>query len=281
MARAPDAEHLAQVEAWRAERYRRLRQPMSWLSLVGLEWLREGDNRLGADRDVELRLPSGPRIAGRLRLDGGRVTAAGAPSSGLMHDGEAVEDLELINDLDAPDDPGPTLLELGSLRMCLVRRADRFGLRIWDTAAAALREFRGVPHYPVDPAWRLVARFEPGAPGETFALPDVLGDVEEEPLPGTVILERGGTHHRIRAIDGGAGQLWLVFGDATNGDTTYRGGRFVYTDPPRADGTVTVDFNRAYNPPCVFSPYATCPLPPPENRLPIRIEAGERWDEAH
>jgi uncharacterized protein len=281
MGRRPDPEHVAEVEAWRAERYRRLRQPMSWLTLVGLEWLREGDNRLGSAPDVELRLPSGPTLAGRIALDAGRATATGEPGSELTHDGEPVAGLELVSDLDAPDAAGPTLLELGSLRMCLVRRGDRFGLRVWDTDAAALREFDGIAHYPIDPAWRLVARFEPGAPGETFALPDVLGEIEDEPLPGTVVFDAGGTECRIKAIGAGEGQLWLVFGDATNGETTYRGGRFVYTDAPRADGTVTVDFNRAYNPPCVFSPFATCPLPPAENRLPIRIEAGERWDEAH
>ncbi len=281
MGRPPDSDHVAEVEAWRAERYRRLRQPMSWLTLVGLEWLRDGDNRVGTGPNVEVRLPSGPPLAGRITLEDGRATATGEPGSGLTHDGQPVAGLELVSDLDAPEDPGPTLLELGSLRMCLVRRVDRFGLRIWDTDAPALRAFDGIAHYPVDPAWRVVARFQPAATGETFALPDVLGEVEDEPLPGTVVFGIDGTEHRIKAIDAGEGRLWLVFGDATNGETTYGGGRFVYTDPPAADGTVTVDFNRAYNPPCVFSPYATCPLPPAENVLPIRIEAGERWDEAH
>jgi uncharacterized protein len=275
MAGTPDPAHVADVEAWREERYRRLRQPMSWLSLAGLEWLREGDNRLGSGPDVDLRLTSGPHVAGRLRLVDGRVTASAEAGSGLTHDGAVVEELELVSDLDAPEDTGPTILELGSLRMCLLRRADRFGLRVWDVESPALRDFEGIPHYPIDTAWRLVARFEPAEPGETLRLPDVLGDVDDVAPPGTVVLSIGGVEHRIRAIDGGEGQLWLVFGDATNGDTTYGGGRFVYTEPPRADGTVTVDFNRAYNPPCVFSPYATCPLPPAENRLTIRIEAGE------
>jgi len=264
------------VEAWREERYRRLREPMSWLTLVGLEWLREGENRLGSAPDAELRLPSGPLIAGRLRRDGRRVTAHGESGAGLLHLGSEVRDLELVSDEDAPGDEKPTLLELGSLRMVLVRRGERLGLRVWDTEAAALHTFTGIPHYAVDLAWRIVARFERAAPGETFLVPDVLGELEEEPLPGTVLLDLERATHRIRAMDGGDGQLWLVFGDATNGDTTYGGGRFLYTDPPTDGGTVIVDFNRAYNPPCVFSPYATCPLPPPENRLPVRIEAGER-----
>ncbi len=261
------------VEAWRKERYRRLREPMSWLTLVGLEWLAEGESRVGSASDAEVRLPSGPLVAGRLIRHGAEVTASG---EGLTHQGREAADLRLVNDFDAPEGEGPTILEVGRLRIVLIRRGERLGLRIWDTASPARRDFTGIPHYPVDPAWRVDARLEPGGPDETFSVPDVLGDVEEEPLAGTVAFERDGATHRIKAMDGGDGQLWLVFGDATNGEATYGGGRFLYTDPPTPDGRVIVDFNRAYNPPCVFSPYATCPLPPEENRLPIRIEAGER-----
>jgi len=265
-----------EVEAWREDRLARLREPMSWLTLVGLEWLRPGVNRLGSAPDVELRLPSGPPLAGSLLRNGLSVTARAERGTGLTHDGAEVNGLELVSDADAAEREGPTLLELGDLRLCLIRRGERLGLRVWDTAAPARRDFVGIPHYPVDPRWQLAARFAPGAPGETFPVPDVLGDVVDEPLPGTVAFDLDGVTHRIRALDGGDGKLWLVFGDATNGDTTYGGGRFLYIDPPTPDGTVLVDFNRAYNPPCVFSPYATCPLPPAENRLPIRIEAGER-----
>jgi uncharacterized protein (DUF1684 family) len=121
------------------------------------------------------------------------------------------------------------------------------------------------------------ARFEAHAAGTNLAVPDVLGDVIEQATPGTVHFSVGGVACSLEAVEGGDdGELWLIFGDATSGIETYGGGRFLYTPPPRPDGTVTVDFNRAYNPPCVFSPYATCPLPPPQNRLPVRIEAGER-----
>ena len=261
------------VDAWRRERYRRLREPMSWLTLVGLGWLGPGESRVGSSPDAEVRLPSGPPLAGRLIRHGAEVTASG---TGLTHGGREVSDFRLVSDVDAPEGEEPTILEVGRLRMVLIRRGERLGLRIWDTAAPARRDFTGIPHYPVDPAWRIDARLEPGGEDETFSVPDVLGDVEDEPLAGTVVFVRDGATHRIKAMDGGEGILWLVFGDATNGETTYGGGRFLYTDPPTPDGSVIVDFNRAYNPPCVFSPYATCPLPPEENRLPIRIEAGER-----
>ncbi|MEP7082055.1 MAG: DUF1684 domain-containing protein [Chloroflexota bacterium] len=264
------------VEEWRRARYRRLREPMSWLTLVGLEWLRDGESRVGSTAEADIRLPSGPPVAGRLVRSGAEVTAHGEGGSGLTHDGREVDGLRLVSDVDAPEGEEATFLEVGPLRMCLIRRGERLGMRIWDTAAPARRDFTGIPHFPVGPSWRIDAGFEPGGPDETFSVPDVLGDVEEEPLAGTVAFEREGVTHRIKALDGGDGQLWLVFGDATNDDTTYGGGRFLYTDPPTPDGSVIVDFNRSYNPPCVFSPYATCPLPPAENRLPIRVEAGER-----
>ena len=272
--RGGQAEHAAEVEAWRAARYARLRQPMSWLTLAGLEWLTEGENTLGAGADADLRLPAGPAVAGRLVRDGTCVVAHSAPDGALTHDGAPARDLELVSDLDAGDD-GPTLLEVGALRMCVIRRGDRIGLRVWDTEAPSLDAFAGIPHYPVDRAWRLEARVEPPADGETIEVADVIGEVEQRPSMGTVAFEVGGATHRLRAVDGGGGSLWLIFGDQTNRDETYGGGRYLYTGPP-SDGAVIVDFNRAYNPPCVFSPYATCPLPPAENRLAIRVEAGEK-----
>jgi uncharacterized protein (DUF1684 family) len=119
-------------------------------------------------------------------------------------------------------------------------------------------------------------------PGRTLRVPDVLGTIDEQASPGDILFEADGGMHRLQALPGGeSGELWLVFGDATNGVETYNGGRFLYTSAPDANGAVEVDFNRAYNPPCVFSPYATCPLPWAENRLPIRIEAGERAYSEH
>ena len=170
----------------------------------------------------------------------------------------------------------PTLLELGDLRLCVIERGGRLAVRTWDTASPRRREFAGIDHWPVDPRWRLEARFVP-TPDRTLEVPDVLGIVETKESPGEVVFEADGVEHRLEALRGGEdGSMWIVFGDATNGVETYGGGRFVYTAPPVGE-TVVIDFNRAYNPPCVFSPFATCPLPWEANRLPIRIEAGERF----
>ena len=266
-----DEAHRAAVEAWRRERYRRLLLDTGWLTLAGLEWLRPGVNRVGSDPDGEAVLPAGPRWAGTVTLTEARIVADGS----FTHAGTPADGLRLETDLNGE----PTMLELGSLRFCIIERGERLGLRTWDTDSPARSEFKGIDHWPVDPAWRLGARLE-ATPGRTVRVPDVLGTIDEEASPGDLLFEAGGATHRLQALPGGdAGELWLVFGDASNGDGTYGGGRFLYLDAPDADGTVELDFNRAYNPPCVFSPYATCPIPWPENRLAIRIEAGERdWD---
>jgi uncharacterized protein len=265
------AAHRAEVEEWRQGRYAALRRDTGWLTLAGLGWLKPGVNRLGTAADADVRLPDGPAEAGTVNVTGEGPIADGV----FTHDGEPVRGLRLETDADGP----PTLLELGVLRLCVIDRG-RLAIRTWDTESPQRREFTGIDHWPVDPAWRFRARYEP-TPGTTLSVPDVIGVVKDEASPGIVAFEVAGVTHRLQGLEGGSnGELWLVFGDATNGDETYGGGRFLYTDAPDPDGWVTVDFNRAYNPPCVFSPYATCPLPWPANRLPIRIEAGERLPEA-
>jgi uncharacterized protein (DUF1684 family) len=262
------AAHRAEVEEWRAGRYEALLRDHGWLTLSGLAWLKPGTNRVGSDPASDAVLPDGPAHAGTVTVTPDGVVAAGS----WRHDGRPVEDLLLVDDRDGAQ----TLLELGSLRLCLIRRGGRLALRTWDLEAPARREFEGIDHWPVDPGWRLEARFEP-MPGRMLAVPDVLGTVEHQESPSDVVFEVAGATHRLQALAGGpAGELWIVFGDATNGHETYGGGRFLYAGPPSPDGHVIVDFNRAYNPPCVFSPYATCPLPWPANVLPIRIDAGER-----
>ncbi len=268
------------VEAWRAQRYAALRRPMSWLTLVGLDWLFPGPNRLGSAPENEIVLPGGPPLAGTITLDGASATASSGPDGELRADGVPVDALPLLADLDATDDVPPTTLEIDTLRLRLIRRGaggSRLGLRTWDTARVQ-PTFAGIEHWPVDPAWVITARFDPRPPDATVTVPDVLGELVEQATPGAVRFELGGVACTLDAVEGGDdGELWLIFADATNGVETYGGGRFLYTPPPRPDGTVIVDFNRAYNPPCVFSPYATCPLPPPQNRLSVRVEAGERW----
>ncbi len=270
----PDVDHRRRVEAARRARLERLQDPEGWLSLVGLEWLHDGENSVGADphSDVVLRGGDAPARAGTLLVGDSEVRFAAAPDVEVTHEGQRIAEAVLRDDVAGP----PTKLAIGSLRFHLIRRGERWALRVRDRNAAALADFRGIAYFPIDPSWRVVGHLEP--PGAaTLAVPDVIGLVTDEPSAGTFVFACDGTEYRLAAMPGDEpGRLWLVFGDATNGRETYGGGRFLYTEPPADDGTVVADFNLAYNPPCVFSPYATCPLPPAGNRLPIRGEAGER-----
>jgi uncharacterized protein (DUF1684 family) len=252
-------EHERSVREWWAARDERLRDPDGWLTLVGLYWLAAGENRFGSDpsNDIVLLGDEVPANAGSLWLADGEVRLNGE---------------ELRDDMTGE----PTMLDLGTLRMHVIRRGNRLGLRVRDRASPAIAAFRGMSHFPIDPGWRIVAELDRALAGRMIEIVDITGAVSDEPSPGCIVFEREGAIWRIDALPGDEdGSLWLVFGDATNGRDTYGGGRMLYTDAVQPDGSVTVDFNLAYNPPCVFSSFATCPLPPRQNRLALRIAAGE------
>lgn len=277
-ATADVADHLAEVEEWHAERDKRLRSPDGWLALVGLHWLTPGEHEVGQHPSNAIRLSGRnvPPLAGHLRVtDDLQASIRPHHEATLIHDSEPIsEELRMT----AEPDGDPTIIELGSLRMHLIRRGvrnERLALRVRDTEAPALRAFSAVPRFPVDPAWRLEARLERALEPRTIAVPDIVGDVLEMPSPGDVVLPLDSGEQRLHAVEEENDTLWLIFGDATNGDQTYGAGRFLVTGPVQPDGSVTVDFNLAYNMPCVFSPYATCPLPPEGNRLSVPIPAGE------
>jgi uncharacterized protein (DUF1684 family) len=268
-----------EIESWRAARDSGLRSPEGWLTLTGLFWLEEGDNRAGSDPHGRVVLPAGkaPAFAGTLVRHGGEVTVRAEPGSGLESGGRPVTEMSL-----APDAKGkPIVLRLGSLSFFVIKRGDRVGVRVKDSQSPALAAFRGVESFPVDPSWRLVARFEPHPRPVSIPITNILGMTENEPSPGVVVFERGGKSYRLDALDGGDGSLELLFADATSGRETYGAGRFLDTDPP-SGGKVVVDFNKAFNPPCAFTTFATCPLPPPQNRLSLAVTAGEkRYGEGH
>lgn len=276
-----------EVAAWKQARFERLQRPDGWLTLVGLAWLEPGDNSVGSDPKSAVVLPAGkaPARLGILRLvaTGKQHTLTFIADKGaaVTHDGAAVTTLDLIADADAKADEGPTVLAHGSLSFFVIRRGDRLGVRVKDSQAATLQAFHGLDYYPLDRKWKLPARFEAEATPKEIPIPNALGFDEPILSPGHVVFTLDGVEHRLLALDDtGDGRLFLVFGDKTNGKETYGGGRFLYTDPPQ-DGRVELDFNRSYNPPCVFTPYATCPLPPRENRLPFPIAAGEKRFAGH
>jgi hypothetical protein len=274
-AEAP-GDYRADLEAWRARRVEGLTRPEGWLSLVGLYWLEEGPNPLGSDPGSHVVLPAGkaPAHAGVLYLEAGTVRIDAAPDSGITQDGEAVGSLRLLADA---DEEGPTVLELGDLVFYVIQRVDDFGVRIKDRESPARHAFEEIPIFPVDPTWNIEARFEPYEPVRHIPVPNIIGTVFDEVSPGALVFEREGTTYRLDTIaEAGDDRLFIIFADQTTGKETYGGGRYIYVDRADAQGRVMVDFNRAYNPPCVFTAFATCPLPPKDNRLAMRVEAGEK-----
>ncbi len=270
-----NSKHRAEIETWRAGRLERLRREDGWLTLVGLFWLEEGENRFGTDPSNRVVFPqeSAPARMGSFDLANGTVRLRVEPGVVVTHEGKPVTTLALASDAGG----GPTLLQHGTLRFYVIKRGDRLGIRVKDSESPARRNFKGIESFSIDPAWRFVARFDPYTPARKMPVPNILGSPTSEISPGAVVFEAGGRSYRLDAVEEeGSKELFLIFGDKTNGHETYGGGRFLYAPRPGPDGKLVVDFNRAYNPPCVFTPYATCPLPPPHNKLPIRVEAGEK-----
>ncbi|MEO8348286.1 MAG: DUF1684 domain-containing protein [Acidobacteriota bacterium] len=270
-----DSAHRAEIEEWRSRRVERLRADDGWLTVVGLFWLEPGGNRVGSGKGNPVLLPAGkaPARLGTIRLADGEARLEVARGVPVTHEGKRVTSLVLQSD----EKGEPTLVRHGTLSFHLIKRGERLGVRVRDSASDARRKFRGIPSYPIQREWRVEGRFAPYSPGHTMPVPNVLGTVSNEPSPGAIAFQIAGKTYRIDAVEEeGSDELFLIFGDRTNGFETYGAGRFLYVPRPGPDGTMVVDFNKAYNPPCAFTAYATCPLPPPQNRLSLRVEAGEK-----
>ena len=269
-------EHAAEIDAWRRQRVERLTDDQSWLTLAGLFWLHEGDNRLGGAENNDVQFPAehSPAHIGVIALRGDRLRFTAAEGIEVISRGSPVSSLELASD--ASGDATP--LELGTLRWIVIKRNDRYGVRLWDSASARRREFSGIEYFPIELSWRLQARFEPYVPPKTLAIASVVGTTSEEISPGALVFEKNRQEFRLDTVaEPDDEQLFVIFADRTSGEQSYGGGRFLLVDRPDSNGQTLIDFNKAYNPPCAFSPYATCPLPPPQNRLSIAVLAGEKY----
>ncbi|HXG32713.1 MAG TPA: DUF1684 domain-containing protein [Bryobacteraceae bacterium] len=259
------------MERWRAQRESRLRVDDGWLTLVGLFWLRPGENSAGSAPDSRIRLPAGaPAHAGTFILEGDKVLFRASPGVSVRSAGRPVTTLEM-----RPDVPGPAdVISVGDLSMLVIRRGQRLGVRLRDKNSQFRKEFRGCKWFAVDEAYRIEARFIPYDPPKRVPILNILGDTEYHMSPGYVEFRIAGRDCRLEPVLDN-GRLWFIFRDQTSGKETYGAGRFLYADPPRS-GKVILDFNKAYNPPCAFNPYTTCPLPPKQNRLSVPIRAGEK-----
>ncbi len=264
-----------EIDEWRAKRLKRLTADTGYLALAGLFWLDEGENSFGTDPKSKfvLREGSAPAHAGVFVHRNGVTTLRAAPDAEMSVDGKRVTEMTLRYS----GEDGPDVVELGDLSFYVVKRGERFGVRLRDLQSPVRKSFRGIEAYPTDEAYRVVARFEPYDPPKKVPIASVIGNVDTLLAPGAQVFELHGKEYRLDPIVDNLDDedFFLIFRDATSGEETYGAGRFLYTDLPR-NGQVVVDFNKAYNPPCAFSPFTTCPLPPLQNYLDVAVRAGEK-----
>lgn len=265
------------LERWKAQRVERLTAPDSWLSLIGLHWLQPGDNSVGTAEDCTVRLTAGPAYLGNVHLAAdGRVTFVAAPGSLAASDGVPVAGSRTGAVELAYRSGKPSVVTARNVSFVVIQRGDKVGLRVRDSESDRRRNFAGIDYFPADPAWRIEADWVPFEPAREIPITNVLGQTTPSRSPGKAVFTREGrTFELLPIADGADGSLFFIISDATSGDETYGAARFLYAAAPQ-NGKVLLDFNRAQNPPCAFTPFATCPLPPKENRLPIRVEAGEK-----
>ncbi|HEX9885144.1 MAG TPA: DUF1684 domain-containing protein [Longimicrobiales bacterium] len=287
-------EHRASVAAFAAARASELQAPDSWLSLIGLHWLDEGETTLGADSAMDITLPPdrAPARVGRLIRRGATVRFVAEPGVLVTQGVDSTLNLPagsgavafdasgdpLVREADLTADVGAgkfVVLRLGDLNWIVIRREEQVALRLRDNAGGAYANWDGIDRYPTSPEWRVTARWV--AHDKTVAVPNVLGTVSESPSPAALEFWIDGARHTLDVVgEPDHGRYMLVFADATSGAETYGGGRYLWVDQPDERGRVVVDFNLAYDPPCVWTAFATCPLPTRDNRLTIAVTAGER-----
>jgi len=264
--------HQQAIEAWRAWRHERLVQPDGWLTLVGLEWLKDGENRVGSAADSDVQLSGGPAHWGSVFLENGQLHFTSADSDEVLINHESSAQAAMVVDTEGE----PTVISGGTLSFYAILRGS-YALRIKDSQANALLNFKGVENYPISETWQIDGRFIQAEEGTSIEIVNVLGQVSESPVFGTFEFDMNGKTHSLLGLgDGDSDSLWFIFADRTSGRGTYGAGRFLYSDGMPENGRLTVDFNKAYNPPCAFNPYSTCPLPPQRNRMDLLVTAGEK-----
>jgi uncharacterized protein len=270
-----DPAYQDQIQKWREGREARLKADDGWLTVAGLFWLTDGTHRIGTGPKNEIVLPPGSAapLVGTIEQRGGKTTITVQPGVPIESKGAPVTEMAL-----RPDSSGePDVLTLGRLSFFVIERGGRFGIRLRDKESPQRKTFAGLSWYPIDESYRIAARFVPNETAKTIPVPNILGQVLPMPSPGRAVFTIGGKEVGLDAVleEPDDKQLFFIFADGTSGKGTYGAGRFLYTDLPK-DGRVVLDFNKAYSPPCAFTPFATCPLPPKQNRLPVKIEAGEK-----
>lgn len=267
--------YLTEIESWKLDRVERLKGPSGFLNLVGLFWLRSDVSTMGSSPDRDFVLPDhAAPMVGSLRKEAGTVLMAVEDGVVVYHNDMPVESIVMDND----QSERPVVLTHGSLAWTVIRRDDKFAVRVRDFENPAIAAFKPIEYFPVDASFRVPARLERYDEPRQMRVDTVIAGLDYRPQsPGKLVFDIGGVTFRLEAYDSG-NRLFLVFGDLTSGRETYPAGRFLYTAKPDEVGMTIVDFNKSYNPPCAFNEFATCPVASPQNRLKTKILAGERFD---
>jgi uncharacterized protein len=260
--------------AWRARRNESIGGTNGWTTLVGLNWLQEGDSTAGggSSNQVVLHGDRVPEFAGNFNRHGESVSFTAASNADVRIDGRTIAKTELRTD----DSPNPTRLQIGSVSVIAIHRGDRIGLRLRDPDSDARRHFQGLRWFSYDPHWRVAGHFVAFPQERQLRVLDVTGNTQEMMSPGSIFFDVNGAEYHLDAVqEKGESELFIMFHDETAGDSTYASGRFLYVAKPNSTGRTVIDFNRAFTPPCGFTAFATCPIPPKQNWLPLAVRAGE------
>ena len=266
-------EYISDVKEWHKNRIERLKRDNGWLNLVGLHWLKEGKNTFGssAENGFIFEGEDVPASIGVLELKDSIVSIKVNENVDVLIDSVIIKTAILKSDFEE----NTTLMELGSLRWFIIKRGDKLGVRVRDLEAKLLTEFEGIDTFPINEDWKVEAEFVEYEPPKKIVIPDVLGNFNESESPGALKFNVDGTEYSLDPTEASSG-YFLIFADLTSGEDTYGAGRFLYVEPADSTGKIYIDFNKAYNPPCAFTKYATCPLPPKQNHIKLRVTAGEK-----
>jgi uncharacterized protein (DUF1684 family) len=266
-------DYIKAVEKWRSDEEADLKKETGWLAVAGLFWLKDGINTIGAGPDLDVRLTDNFKQGKFGEIDFKNGVAALKVASGVeaQSDGKSISTIDLVSD----EKGKPTEIRTGSQTFYLIRREDRFGIRLKDSKSKARLTFKGQHWFPIDESYKITARFESLPEPKELMIPNVLGGHFKMKSPGILKFTLKGKEYSLQPVEEEGGSLFIIFCDKSSLSETYKSGRFLHADKP-VNGEAVLDFNKAENPPCAFTPFATCPLPPPQNSLDVEIKAGEK-----
>ena len=265
--------YVQEIEKWRARHEAELKTDNGWLTVAGLFWLKDGTNSIGAGSGFDIELTENFKGKfGVIEFKNGAATLKVENGVEALNEGKQISSIELVSD----EKGTPSVIQTGSQTFYLIKREDRFGIRLKDKNSKERVNFKGLKWFPINEKYKIEARFEAFSEPKEVLIPNVLGGNFKMKSPGVLRFKLNGKKYSLEPVlEVGSDELFIIFRDATSRTKTYGAGRFLYAKKA-VDGKVVLDFNKAENPPCAFTPFATCPLPPPQNRLDVKIKAGEK-----